>query len=372
MAVYVQRKNIKGSGEIREDWYADFQWRDPSTGKQRRIRRPLKDDKQRPVTSRTAAERAETRLRDQLARGEDIDGKAPMPDTVPDSGPLTMAGFWPRYTTEHVARNKPSSRDAIETIWRVSLAPVVGAVLVAEVGSRHYAKIAARMRADERAPKTINNALSALLTSLTIAHEWKLRAMPEKVRWEKVPEVEIEWFDDAAIDRIVGVGHAMATVAIKTGLRLGELRALRWGDVDMRTRQVTVSRSIWEKKGESFEGATKSNRIRVVPLPESAVDALKGIKPPKADPNALVFPGSNGGIMTKNESKWPLWRVCKAAGLELCRWHKLRHSYVSALVRKGVPLPQVQKLAGHARIEMTMRYTHVAQDDLRRAVSVLA
>ncbi|MFT3921025.1 MAG: tyrosine-type recombinase/integrase [Myxococcales bacterium] len=65
-----------------------------------------------------------------------------------------------------------------------------------------------------------------------------------------------------------------------------------------------------------------------------------------------------------------MWRPCETAGVERCGWHKLRHSYVRQPVAKGVPLPQIQKLAGHARIKMTTMYTHVSLDDRRRAVSV--
>lgn len=161
----------------------------------------------------------------------------------------------------------------------------------------------------------------------------------------------------------------MVTFAIKTGLRLGELISLRWEDIDRKASTVKVSRSTWWEKGKAHEGATKSGRIRTVPLPGTAVEALGKLGWAKAGP---VFTDEHGGLLAKGETKWPLWRACEAAGLDKCGWHKLRHSYVSSLVRGNVPLPVVMRLAGHARIEVTLRYTHVSPTDHVQAVSVLA
>lgn len=351
MSVYQQ-------GEL---WYTDFQWKDPRSGKQRRIRRACKDEKQRPAKSQTAAEAFENRVRAQLAAGTFEVEHAP-------ADVLTLEGFRERYFREHVGKLKSSSQAAQETIWRVSLLPVLADAQLREIGDTHYAKVATRMRKNGASPKTVNNALSALRTALTLANEWGLRGPPSRVRWEKVPEPVIEWFEQEQIDQLVAAADPMVTFALKTGLRLGELLALRWGDI--KGNAVAVSRSVWWAKGKAHEGATKSGRIRTIPLPASAVAALEALG--RGKPTAWVFPDAHGGQLAKGETKWPLWRACEAAGLAKCGWHKLRHSYVSSLVRGGVPLPQVQKLAGHARIEMTMRYTHVGDEDLQRAVAVLA
>lgn len=358
-------------------FYCDFQWK-LATGAKKRIREPLKDEKQRPCTSKTSAERAELRLREQLAAGTMVlnsKGRVVEPQHAP-AHQLTFGGFERRYFDEHVAKLKPSSRSAQETIWRVSLLPVIKDMPLREVDQAHFAKVAARMRKgvdgkDPASPKTINNAMSALRTALTLANEWGLRGPPPKVKWDKVPEAPIEWFEADDIEKLIAVGDPMVTFALKTGLRLGELISLRWSDIDLKTAKVTVSRSTWWEDGQAHEGATKSGRIRTVPLPPSAVEALKGIAGTHRG-DRFVFPDEHGGQMTKGETKWPLWRACETAGLEKCGWHKLRHSYVSSLVRGGVPLPAVQKLAGHARIEMTMRYTHVSPNDLVQAVSVLS
>lgn len=353
-------------------WYCDFQWSQPN-GTKKRIREPLKDEKQRPCTSQTSGERAELRLREGLASGTlvlNTKGRVVAPQHAP-ADQLTFSGFKPRYWAEHVEKLKPSSISAQETIWRVSLLPTLEHVALREIDQAHFAKIAASLRKEGRSPKTINNALSALRTALSTANDWGLRGPPPKVKWDKVPEAPIEWFEEVDTEKLVAVSDPMVTVALKTGMRLGELISLKWSDVDLKANKVTVSRSTWWEDGTAHEGATKSGRIRTIPLPPSAIEALKAM-PGTHKGDRYVFTNEHGGQLTKGETKWPLWRACEAAGLEKCGWHKLRHSYVSALVRKNVPLPTVQKLAGHARIEMTLRYTHASPADLARAVAVLS
>jgi hypothetical protein len=65
-------------------------------------------------------------------------------------------------------------------------------------------------------------------------------------------------------------------------------------------------------------------------------------------------------MLTKGKCKWPLWRAAKGARLRRIGWHLLRHTFASHLVMRGVPLKAIQELLGHATIEMTMRYSHLA------------
>lgn len=85
------------------------------------------------------------------------------------------------------------------------------------------------------------------------------------------------------------------------------------------------------------------------------------------EPYARVRDRSHG----LKRAKWPLWRVCKRAGLRRIGWHVLRHSFASHLVMKGVPLKVVQELLGHATMEMTMRYAHLSPNVGRDAVKLL-
>ena len=85
----------------------------------------------------------------------------------------------------------------------------------------------------------------------------------------------------------------------------------------------------------------------------------------------LVFCTMGGKTLAKGETKHPLWRACKRAGLRLIGWHCLRHTFASHLVMRGAPIKAVQELMGHATMEMTMRYSHLSPDVRRDAVELL-
>lgn len=86
----------------------------------------------------------------------------------------------------------------------------------------------------------------------------------------------------------------------------------------------------------------------------------------------LVFSHADtGGMLTRNQVKRWLPRGCRAAGLREIGWHTLRHTCASHLAMLGVPLKVVQEILGHATLEMTMRYAHLAPDVKSQAVALL-
>jgi integrase len=140
-------------------------------------------------------------------------------------------------------------------------------------------------------------------------------------------------------------------LSMNTGMRLGELLALRWAAVDFTGRQVTV------------EGATeKTGQTRHVPLNTEALDVLKAWKKQAPDPER-VFP------IDGLRKAWVA--VLERAKISSFRWHDLRHHFASRLVQSGVPINTVRELLGHASLAMTLRYAHLAPDQKRAAVAVL-
>jgi integrase len=128
--------------------------------------------------------------------------------------------------------------------------------------------------------------------------------------------------------------------------------------------QVHVMRSV--TRGVITE--PKSNRARVVPLSEETRRALKAHRHLRGE---LVFCTTAGRMFRKNETKHPLWRACRKAGLRRIGWHCLRHSFASHLVMRGVALKAVQELVSHATMKMTMRYAHLSPHVTRDAVQLL-
>jgi integrase len=149
----------------------------------------------------------------------------------------------------------------------------------------------------------------------------------------------------------------MVLLSLNLGLRQGELFAMRWENVNLERRTVTVLAS-----------HSKGNRTRTIPLNAEALGVLTAIKPDPA--RGLVFVSPVTGERFNNVKKaWA--EITKAAKLPGLRWHSMRHDFASQLVMRGVPLFTVQKLLGHANSRMTQRYARLAPSSLADAVDML-
>ena len=158
---------------------------------------------------------------------------------------------------------------------------------------------------------------------------------------------------------------AFVTIALKTGLRVGELLALRWEDLDLVAGRLVVRRTLWRDQ----EGTPKGGRTREVPLSDEAIAVLRTHRHLKGP---YVFCEADGARLTHGRVKDVVPWTCSKAGLaKRLTTHDLRHTFASHLVMRGVALKAVQELLGHATIDMTMRYAHLSPDVKRDAVRLL-
>ncbi len=185
----------------------------------------------------------------------------------------------------------------------------------------------------------------------------------------------------------------LITVAAFTGLRLGEVRALRWEDIDFAARMILVRRNL--PRG-GVERAPKSGKVRSVPLIDQAAAALDALSRREmfTEPGDRVFCSAAGGPLDDVPIRRAFYRALVAAGLghkryaelptkkkpkgvtkpEPMVWHDLRHTF-GTLGAAIWPLHDLQGYMGHADIATTMIYVHhvpktEAADQLSRAVEV--
>lgn len=152
----------------------------------------------------------------------------------------------------------------------------------------------------------------------------------------------------------------MVLLALNTGMRRGELFNLEWRDVDLPRRLVTVAGS-----------GAKSGRTRHIPLNNEAFTVLTAWRDQSADNAVRVFPSPVTGDRLDNVNK--AWReIMKQAKVRGFRFHDLRHTFASNLVMRGADLTTVRELLGHADIETTLRYAHLAQEHKAAAVALLS
>lgn len=151
----------------------------------------------------------------------------------------------------------------------------------------------------------------------------------------------------------------LITLALKTGMRRGELFDLAWSDVDLANKVITV-------RGEH----AKSSKTRHIPMSPSALAAITAWKEQAPLQVGRVFPASDSGDRLNNVNKsWA--NILKKAAITQFRWHDMRHDFASKLVMEGVPLNTVRELCGHASLNTTLRYAHLAPDHKADAVALI-
>lgn len=275
--------------------------------------------------------------------------------------------FVEQFLAVAATQNKPSTQQDKASILTHHLTPAFGRKRLSDISYAAIQDYAAK-KAQKLAKKTVNNHLTVLRRLLVVAKKrGVIQAIPE-IEWLKAPDPEFDFLDFEEADRLVagadGEWGTMILVALRTGMRQGEILALRWEDVDLVKGQLSVRRSVTR----NVITTPKSGRSRDIPLGDDVLAALKAHRHLRGP---LVFCTDLGRMLKKNEAKHPLWRATRKAGLRHIGWHLLRHTFASHLVMRGVPIKAVQELLGHATIEMTMRYAHLSPHVTREAVKLL-
>jgi integrase len=218
--------------------------------------------------------------------------------------------------------------------------------------------------------KTIMNRLTVLNKCLATAYEWlELDGSPPKIKWPKWTLPEIDYLSPAECEQLLchadGVIYEMVLMALRTGMRQGELRGLQWSSIDWLTRSVVVRHSRDDYSGALV--APKNGRARHIPLDIDLYDMLFDRK----RDSGYVFCAPDSRVFTGDRLNDAIRRLCRKAQFRIIGWHTLRHTFASHLAMRGVPLPVVKELMGHANITTTMRYAHVAPSALRTAIEIL-
>ncbi len=162
-------------------------------------------------------------------------------------------------------------------------------------------------------------------------------------------ETEREW------QRINDQDAALFTFAAFTGLRLGELLALRWRGVDLKGGMMIVSRAM----SEGEETSTKSRRPRSVPLAQQAKDALELVRRRRhfTSRNDIVFCRADGNPLDRSAVRTRFIRAQEKASVRVRRFHDLRHTFGSLAIRR-FDLVAVKEMMGHSKLTTTERYLH--------------
>lgn len=177
------------------------------------------------------------------------------------------------------------------------------------------------------------------------------RHMPDEEKIQAIRDTE---------DRPFGL---IAFFALTTGLRKGEILALKWSDIDFVHKTITVDKSwISVNNRPAIKEPKTAAGVRVVPLPDVLIPKLREWQ----SMSDLVFPGLSGGLMTKTYYQRGWDRLQKEIGE--VRIHELRHAYVTILLDQGIDLASTAAIVGHAQTSTTQQvYYDLRRDKLKES-----
>ena len=172
--------------------------------------------------------------------------------------------------------------------------------------------------------------------------------------------LEIDVLSPSEVMRLVAAAEsqedaALFATAAFTGLRQGELIALRWQDVDFSAATIRVTRAYTHGQLTT----PKSNKSRAVPLASEVAARLRALNDARRTdvPSALVFPGPTGDFQVARLLQRRYLRALESAGLRRLRFHDLRHTFGTRMVGH-VDLLELREMMGHGSITTTERYLH--------------
>lgn len=344
------RRQKNGSGEA--VWIVDFVFHHPDGTKERVRRVP-------DIQTRLAGEELERQLRAELEDAGRARSEKPAP---------TMAGFEEEFLKNYVTpKNKPSEADTKKRILKGHIIPFFGELRLDAVGQRELDEYVALKVGAGLSKKTIRNHQAVLGRMLSVARRWGYPVPAVDLEMVRPDEPDFDFLTFEEADRLFA--HTpdrwkpIVRVALDAGLRIGELRALRWEDIDLRAGRIRVRRNLYGRQ----EGTPKSGKPRTVKLTTGALAALKRhqhLRP-------VVFSREDGEPFGKEYVTAELKRWCRKAELRGVSFHALRHTCASHLVMSGVSILAVKEILGHADIQTTMRYAHLAPDVTDEAMARL-
>ena len=239
------------------------------------------------------------------------------------------------------------------------------------------------------APKGVYNYLKALRAMWNKLMKWNyVSSNPwDIVELPKRQIIRPAYFTEEMLEKVLpyiqneNIKDAIITT-FYTGLRRGEVVQIRWKDINLQKDLITIG-------SDSFQ--TKTRKQRVVPMhPKVKEILLRNVKSQMSkvkrndangceinlvqlpDKNRYVFCKSNGYCFTADYLSKQFKKACRKAGIdEAIHFHSIRHGSITGMILKGANVPTVQRIAGHAKIETTMAYTHIGLDDMREAVGLL-
>ncbi|PJN40766.1 site-specific integrase [Streptomyces sp. CB02959] len=298
-----------------------------------------------------------------------------------------LSEWLPYWLEEYIKpERKKTTHSKYETHVRLYLTPQIGAKRLETLGVTDVRRMLTAVQRQVSAA-TAKESHRVLRSALAAACREELisRNVAQLVPAPRVQPRELKpWtLDETAVFLEAARTDPLYTafvLAVTLGLRRGEILGLRWCDIDLDRRTLTVRTQLQRVQKELYADTTKNRRSRTIPLPLMCVAPLRwqrlrqeaqrlAAKAEWANDGGYVFTTRTGRPIEPRNLSRSFERIGQAADLPRIRLHDARHGCASLLFAAGVQPRVVMEILGHSQIAVTMNvYTHVSEDSRREAV----
>lgn len=317
-------------------------------------------------------------MRQQRTKADE--GKLP-----PDGGRIFLRDYLQTWLTAKKAQVEKKTWAGFESIIRCHVSPALGHFRLAQIRADHlqelYNATADRPRTSSEIHKILSQVLKLAVRQKLIEDNPCEATIPPRYQTPEKPHWSAE--EARAFLGAVEPGRWRAAywLLLTAALRVGELCAVRWGDVDLKRGLLTVHRNIQRIAGEGVvEGRGKTDRSRRIALIPKVVEQLILWKSEQAQERrkagagwqefGYVLTTRTGTAVLPREVERHLDGLIRELGLPRLTPHGLRHTCATLLLESGVPLRVVQEILGHTRASTTANiYAHVTRPMQEQAVS---
>lgn len=234
-------------------------------------------------------------------------------------------------------------------------------------------------------PRYVSDILVLLKSIFRYANrEYHIKNVPDGILMPKCPKSEIQTLSQPQkrklaqhIDKNQNLTTLGVAISMQMGLRIGELCALQWNDIDFEKRTLTVRKTIQRVQCQNETRRTKliitkpksAGSMREIPIPDSLMDILQMFRNSKT---VYVLSGSHKPLEPR-AMQYRFAKLLKNVGLPSVHFHSLRHAFATDCIALGFDMKTLSEILGHSSVEITLsRYVHSSMDRKRSCMNLLS
>lgn len=278
-----------------------------------------------------------------------------------------------QYYITSKASSRPTTLANYISVYQNHLKPYIGKKIIRDLSMLDFDKIKLSLIQKDCSTHLINKVTTQLKSILNFAVKrgFLLNNFMQHEGQIKIDKIKYQYWSKEQVNQFLSLIHDdhyywFYVFAFNTGLRRGELCALKWSNVNFSNHTLTFG---LQRLSDGSTQGLKGHQTRTIPLTPGAQKALESIYFSDVKKETYIFLNKRGKPINPDNISKQFRDLQRRLGLEhTMKFHGIRHTFASYLASTGVSIQIIQKLLGHTDVKVTLRYSHLTVDDLKRGI----